>query len=64
MHWSKHPNRWLLGPHVTLFSVWTVLPLFAIAALSFFDWNLLGDRRFVGGANYWELLHDPYFWSL
>ena len=51
-----------LVPHLTLFSIWTVIPLVMVAALSFYDWNLLGDRRFLGLDNYREMLGDPSFW--
>ena len=60
---SRRTAIWFLGPHLTLFFVWTVLPLVGIAVLSFYDWNLLGDRRFAALENYRELLHDRLFWE-
>lgn len=54
---------WLfLSPHLPLFSIFILLPLLAVFAVSFFDWNLLGDHRFIGLSNYSELATDHQFW--
>ncbi len=37
-------------------------PVLAIFGLSLFDWNLLGNHRFVGLANFSEMLQDRQFW--
>ncbi len=59
-------RRWapwmFLAPHLTLFVLWTAIPLALVAALSLYDWNLLGDRRFLGLENYREMLGDHSFW--
>lgn len=54
---------WLfLLPHLSLFAVFVFGPVLAIFALSLFNWNLLGNHRFVGLANFTEIYHDRYFW--
>ncbi len=61
----RHPERtpWLfLAPHLSLFTVFMLLPVAAIFTLSLFDWNLLGDHKFIGLANYTEILDDRQFW--
>ena len=60
-HFRSTP--WLfLAPHLSLFIVFIFLPILAIFSLSLFNWNLLGDHRFIGLANYAEILHDREFW--
>ncbi len=51
-----------LGPHLALFTLWTLVPLAMVLTLSLYDWNLLGDRRFIGLDNYREMLGDRSFW--
>ena len=42
-----------------------LLPLFASLALSFSNWQVIGETRFVGLANYANLLtRDPVFWGV
>ena len=61
----KHPQRtpWLfLAPHLSLFVPFIFLPVIAIFLLSLFNWNLLGDHKFIGLGNYAEILEDLEFW--
>jgi multiple sugar transport system permease protein len=39
-------------------------PTFNAVYISLTDWNLLGEMKFVGPANYAELLYDPEFWQV
>ena len=42
-----------------------ILPLFASLLLSFSNWQVIGQTRFVGLANYINLFtRDPIFWSV
>jgi multiple sugar transport system permease protein len=38
-------------------------PILASAVLTFFDWDLLTDPKFVGLANFRRLLHDDEIWA-
>ncbi len=61
----KHTRRapWLfLAPHLSLFTVFIFAPILAIFVLSLYDWNLLGDHKFIGLGNYAEVLEDRQFW--
>ena len=61
----KHSRRtpwWFLAPHLSLFTLFIFLPILAIFLLSFYDWSLLGDHRFIGLGNYSEILRDRQFW--
>jgi multiple sugar transport system permease protein len=51
----------LLAPATLLFVVFVVYPIVASVALSLYDWSGIGERAFVGLANYRELFADPVF---
>ena len=51
----------LLAPACVLFAVFVVYPIIGSINLSFHDWNGVGERTWVGLANYRELLTDPVF---
>lgn len=51
----------LLLPAIVLIAVVFVAPMALALGMSFHDWPLLGDREFVGLANYGELFRDPAF---
>jgi multiple sugar transport system permease protein len=54
---------WLfLLPHLVLFLVFTLVPLFVNGGISFFNWSLLGDQVFNGVDNFTRILSDDRFW--
>jgi len=66
-----NPQRsaWLfLAPALVVLGVFFLLPVLAALALSLTDYDLyaladIRNLRFIGFANYWELLQRPLFWS-
>ncbi|KAB8190752.1 ABC transporter permease subunit [Nonomuraea phyllanthi] len=52
----------MLAPSLFGFLLFLVAPIFGVAALSLFDWNLMGAPSFVGLDNYRELSADPEVW--
>jgi ABC-type sugar transport system permease subunit len=59
-------NRWPLlfvSPFFVLFGIFSLYPIGYSAWLSFHDWSLVGPARYVGLANYRELVHDSLFWQ-
>ncbi len=48
----------LLSPAILLFLVFIAGPLVGAIVLSFFEWNLLSDARFIGLDNYRRLFSD------
>jgi multiple sugar transport system permease protein len=62
-------SAWVfLSPALLLIAVFFFLPVLAALLLSFTDFDIyaLGDLnrlRFVGLANYWQLLQSPLFWT-
>jgi multiple sugar transport system permease protein len=59
---------WFLAPALLVLGVFFLLPVIAALGLSLTDYDLyaLADirhLRFVALHNYWDLLHQPRFWS-
>jgi multiple sugar transport system permease protein len=53
----------MLAPACALFALFVVYPLVASVALSLYDWNGVGARRWVGLDNFRELFGDRVFWT-
>ena len=51
----------LLAPACLLFALFVIYPLLRGIALSFYDWNGVDEKVWVGLANYRELASDPVF---
>ena len=47
-----------VGPNLALFTLFMIVPILWGLGLSLFDWNLIGEPRFVGLANYTDILKD------
>jgi multiple sugar transport system permease protein len=55
---------WLfLAPGMAMFAVYVIWPIFDSFRLSFFDWDGLGEPRWLGWANYVELFDDEAFYT-
>ncbi|MCP3764827.1 sugar ABC transporter permease [Domibacillus sp. A3M-37] len=52
-----------ISPFFILFGVFGVFPILYTAYISFFNWNILGTKEFVGVQNYQLLFTDPTFWT-
>ncbi|WP_299917640.1 carbohydrate ABC transporter permease [uncultured Roseobacter sp.] len=53
---------WLfLAPAILFFAFYVIWPIYQSIAISFYDWDGLGDATFVGMANYAELMEDSAF---
>lgn len=54
-----------LAPACLMVGLYVVYPILSTIYLSFFDWDGLAEKRFVGLANYVELFHaDAFFTAL
>ena len=64
--WRRNQRRlapWLfLLPGVAFFAVYVIVPVFQSMSLSLYDWDGLGEARYVALANYRELASDPAFY--
>ena len=65
--WRTHQRRiapWLfLAPGLIMFAVYVVIPIFQSMWISFYDWDGLGDKAWIGTANYVELMDDDAFYT-
>ncbi len=65
--WKQNQQRlapWLfLAPGMAMFAVYVIWPIGASMWLSFYDWDGLGEKVWLGAANYVELWDDYDFWG-
>ena len=55
---------WLfLAPGLILFTIYVVAPIFQSIWISFFDWDGLGPKKWIGAANYGEIFSDDNFYT-
>ena len=66
-YWKRNQRRLapfiFLAPGVFMFAVYVVAPIFESIWISFYDWDGLGEARWVGLRNYAELQTDPAFYT-
>ncbi|GAA3137112.1 sugar ABC transporter permease [Planomonospora alba] len=53
----------LVSPYFLLFALFGLFPLVYTAWVSLHDWELAGDKTFLGIDNYVELIADETFWN-
>ena len=65
--WKRNQQRlapWLfLAPGILMFLLFVLGPIVQSIWISFFDWDGLGPKTWVGMANYHELLDDDAFYT-
>jgi multiple sugar transport system permease protein len=65
--WRRNQQRlapWLfLAPGMIMFAVYVVWPIFESFWLSFYDWDGLGEKVWLGWGNYAELFEDEAFYT-
>ena len=64
---NKRPvnlTPWLfLLPALLMFALYVLYPIIQSISLSFYEWDGLGEKTWVGLANYTELFDDDNFWT-
>ncbi|UPW18143.1 sugar ABC transporter permease [Agarivorans sp. TSD2052] len=61
---SSDVAPWLfLGPALIIFSIYVLFPVLQSIWLSFFEWDGLGEKTFIGFGNYVELFDSDQFWT-
>jgi len=66
---SSRSKRLAITPYLYLLPAFVVivafqiLPIFYSLFVSFFEWDIIRARRFVGLGNYLNLFHDVEFWQ-
>ena len=63
--WKKHQRAlapWMfLAPGILMFMVYVIYPIFQSIGISFYEWDGLGAKTYVGLQNYRDLLTDDSF---
>ena len=55
---------WLfLAPGMAMFAIYVIIPIFQSMWISFFDWDGLGPKTWIGVSNYVELIDDRAFYT-
>lgn len=52
-----------LAPGIAIFALYVIYPIISSVSLSFYEWDGLGEKTWVGLANYVELFHSDVFWT-
>ena len=63
---KKHESKWaylFISPFFLLFMVFGLAPVIFSTYIAFFEWDPLGDTRFIGFDNFTYLLEDGRFWQ-
>lgn len=64
---AREPHGWMglafIAPSMVFIIGLFVIPLAMTVWMSFYNWPLLGRRKFIGLANYSELLADTQLWQ-
>lgn len=66
-YWKRNQRRlapWLfLAPGMAMFALYVIIPIFQSMAISFYNWDGLGAKTWIGTANYVELIDDDAFYT-
>ncbi|MDC7126585.1 MAG: sugar ABC transporter permease [Spirochaetales bacterium] len=57
------PYLFILVPFI-LMAVFYLYPIFYMVYLSFFKWNMMKPKKFIGLHNYIQIFHDPDVWQI
>ena len=52
-----------IAPFFLIFGAFGLYPMLRTAWMSLHDWDMIGDRSFIGFDNYTRLMSDEYFWN-
>jgi multiple sugar transport system permease protein len=66
-YWKQNQLRlapWLfLAPGIAMFLLYVIIPVFQSISISFYAWDGLGEKEWVGISNYVELMDDEAFYT-
>jgi multiple sugar transport system permease protein len=65
-YWKRNQRRLapilFMAPGAIMFAVYVVIPIFQSIWISFYQWDGLSQKIWIGIGNYAELVHDPAFY--
>lgn len=54
----------IIFPAILILGIFFIYPILNMIYLSFFEWNLMQDKKFVGFSNFIKLFNDEIFWQV
>lgn len=54
----------MVAPAMVVFGLFTIYPIFYMIYLSFFKWNLIGEKVYIGVKNFTDMFANPDFWQV
>ncbi len=61
---SDRATPWLfMAPAMIFFAVYVLYPIIQSILMSFYQWDGIGEKVFIGFQNYVDLYYDPQFWT-
>lgn len=54
----------IIFPAILILGIFFIYPILYMIYLSFFEWNLMQDKKFVGFSNFIKLFNDEIFWQV
>ena len=62
--WSDRLTPWyFMAPAMIIFTIYVIYPIGQSILMSFYQWDGIGDKVFIGFQNYIDLADDPQFWT-
>ncbi len=62
--WSDRLTPWyFMAPAIVIFTIYVIYPIGQSILMSFYQWDGIGDKVFIGFQNYIDLADDPQFWT-
>lgn len=52
-----------IAPALLVYSLYVIYPILTTLNYSFFEWNGVSDKVFIGLDNYTRMINDPIFWT-
>jgi len=52
-----------MAPAIVIFTIYVIYPIGQSILMSFYQWDGIGDKVFIGFQNYIDLTDDPQFWT-
>jgi cellobiose transport system permease protein len=59
----KYSPYLYIAPFFILFGIFGLYPMLRTGWMSLHDWNMIGDKTFIGLDNFVALVGDDYFWN-
>jgi cellobiose transport system permease protein len=63
LRWERTSPYFYIAPFFVIFAIFGLFPLLYNFVISLYDWNPIGEQKFIGIDNFTRLFADPRFWN-